>query len=290
VPARLTDANPRYWREYSNLQRTKHELIRKYLGGWFAKLGSWAGRVVYLDTHAGRGAHATGHLGSPLVALTTLLRHSHRDRLLQNCEFGFYFIERDEENKRALDAEISALGTLPRNIVIESVATDCFERLREIVENLRRSGGKMAPAFVFVDPYGFKVPCGVLRDLMQSGSVELFINVIWRELDMAIAQARRGSAPGFISTLNEIFGGSEWSERIGSSDFDERANQAIDLIATKVSARWATSLRMLGDNETTRYLLLHLTNHDEGRVLMKDCMWSVCPEGGYYARKATSSS
>lgn len=42
---------------------------------------------------------------------------------------------------------------------------------------------------------------------------------------------------------------------------------------------------MLGDNQKTRYLLLHLTNHDEGRVLMKDCMWKVCPEGGFYARK-----
>ncbi|MEZ4330891.1 MAG: three-Cys-motif partner protein TcmP [Myxococcota bacterium] len=285
MPSRAVDENPRYWREYSNLQRTKHDLIRQYLGGWFAKLGSWAGRVLYFDTHAGRGAHASGQLGSPLVALNTLLTHSHRDRLLRNCEFRFHFIERDEENKRALDSEVLALGSLPRNVIIESIAADCFDHLAGLVRDLREAGSRMAPAFVFVDPYGFKVPGALLRDLMQSGSVELFINVIWRELDMAIAQARRGMAPGFAATLDEIFGGAGWKERVASEDFDERADQAIDLIAEMVSARWATPLRMLADNHKTRYVLLHLTNHDEGRALMKDCMWRVCPEGGFYARK-----
>jgi three-Cys-motif partner protein len=63
------DTNPAYWTEYTNLQKVKHDLIRNYLGGWFPKLGFWAGRVVYFDTHAGRGAYTTGELGSPLVAL-----------------------------------------------------------------------------------------------------------------------------------------------------------------------------------------------------------------------------
>ena len=47
---------------------------------------------------------------------------------------------------------------------------------------------------------------------------------------------------------------------------------------------------MLGDNNATRYLLLHLTNHASGRDLMKDCVWRVCPKGGYYARKADNPS
>lgn len=84
-----SDVNPAYWAEYSNLQKTKHDLIRCYLGGWFAKLGSWAGRVLYFDTHAGRGKHLSGELGSPLVALTTLLKHTARERLLQKCTFSF---------------------------------------------------------------------------------------------------------------------------------------------------------------------------------------------------------
>ena len=53
----VQDTNPSYWSEYTNLQHVKHALIREYLKGWFPKLGFWSGRIVYLDTHAGRGRH-----------------------------------------------------------------------------------------------------------------------------------------------------------------------------------------------------------------------------------------
>src|SRR5262249_36155796 len=35
-----------------------------------------------------------------------------------------------------------------------------------------------------------------------------------------------------------------------------------------------------------RYFLLHLTKHDAGRDLMRECMWKACPDGGFYASKA----
>jgi hypothetical protein len=117
---------------------------------------------------------------------------------------------------------------------------------------------------------------------MAAGRVELFVNVIWRELSMAIAQP---DAPGMGPLLDEVFGGGEWRGRITAADFDARADQAVSLLADNISARWKTYIRMLGDNNVTRYLLVHFTNHDAGRDLMKECMWAVCPEGGFYARK-----
>ncbi|RIK82916.1 MAG: hypothetical protein DCC68_05215 [Planctomycetota bacterium] len=276
------DASPKYWLEYSNLQRTKHELIRNYLNGWFPKLGYWSGRVVYLDTHAGRGRHLRGELGSPLVALTTLLEHSHRDRLLERSEAVFSFIERDEDNLAELQREIAQVGDLPPNVKIETIGDECFQALDELLRSLREEGNQLAPAFIFVDPYGFKVPGRILRELMEFPRVELFVNVIWRELDMAISQ---GHKAGMAAALDFIFDGPEWRERITSEDFDVRADEAIDLLREKIGARWATYIRMLGDNGATRYILLHLTNHDDGRDLMKDCMWKVCPDGGFYVRK-----
>jgi three-Cys-motif partner protein len=286
-PRESADSNPEYWKQYTNFQRVKHELIRQYLGGWFPILGSWSGRVLYLDTHAGRGAHAAGQLGSPLIALQTLRQHSHRDRLLRRCEFRFIFIERNESNKAALDREVANLGILPPGIQVESRCGDCFEALESMVGNLRESQSRMAPAFVFVDPYGFRVPGALLAQLMRAGRVELFVNVIWRELDMEIRQGRAGQA-GAAALLDQVFAGQEWRHRIASDDFDERADQCVEVIAEKVGAKWATPLRMLAENRKTRYLLLHLTNHDAGRRLMKDCMWSVCPaaDGGFYAGKS----
>ena len=280
------DKNPRYWQEYSNLQKVKHDLIRKYLGGWFPKLGSWAGRILFFDTHAGRGRHVTGELGSPLVALKTFLSHRFRDQILRQSEVRFCFIERDEENLASLRSEIAALGQLPSGVVVVSGVGDCYEQMRDLVDGLKEREARLAPAFVFVDPYGFKLPGELLSDLMKFERVELFINVIWRELNMAIAQGRSGSV---APTLDKIFGGLDWVSKVSSPDFDTRANQACDLFRELTDAKWATHIRMLGDNRKARYLLLHLTNHDAGRDLMKDCMWSVCPDGGYYARKHVDS-
>jgi len=289
-PAKNIDL--KYWSEYSNLQKTKHDLIRFYLGGWFAKLGSWSGRVLYFDTHAGRGRHLSGELGSPVVALTTLLNHTARDRLLQNCRFSFLLIERDEENLSHLKKEIENLGELPKGVDVQPMVGDFSERLQEVLSILTNRDSQIAPAFVFVDPYGFSLPGALLKAVMSSGRVELFINVIWRELDMAIAQAKQGSASaaGLAKTLDMVFNRQDWRERIDSPNFDTRANQAVDLIAEMLDAQWATHIRMLGDNRVTRYLLLHLTNHDDGRDLMKDCMWKVCPDGGFYARKSDDIS
>ena len=278
------DASPGYWKEYTNLQHVKHELIRRYLGGWFPKLGTWAGRVLYFDTHAGRGKHLTGQLGSPLVALDTLLNHRHLARLLKQSEFRFTFIERDEGNYESLKAEL-ATRNVPAKVFVKPVPGDCFGHLKTLLSNLQENYAKMAPAFVFVDPYGFKVPGALLRDLMAAGRVELFVNVIWREFDMAIGRARNGHA-GFSKTLDVIFNGPAWRDRISSDDFDGRADQAVNLLAEIIGATWATHIKMLGDTGLTRYLLLHLTNHDAGRDLMKDCVWAVCPDGGFYVRKS----
>ena len=287
-----SDLNPEYWSDYSNLQRIKHDLIRCYLGGWFAKLGSWAGRVIYVDTHAGRGKHLSGELGSPLVALTTLLKHKARDRLLQKSLFSFFLIEKDDDNLRQLRDEIQLFGKLPKGIDVHPMAGDFTERLEEVLTSLKDYRLRIAPSFVFVDPYGFSLPGSLLRTIMQAGPVELFINVIWRELDMALAQAKQGlpSSAALAKTLDIVFAGSDWRTRINSADFDVRANQAVDLFREMVGARWATHIRMLGDNRVTRYLLLHLTNHDDGRDLMKECMWKVCPDGGFYARKSENTS
>ena len=57
---RRSDPNPTYWEQYGPFQHVKHELIRCYLNGWYPKLGTWARRVLYVDTHAGRGRYESG--------------------------------------------------------------------------------------------------------------------------------------------------------------------------------------------------------------------------------------
>ena len=273
------DPNPEYWQEYGQFQKVKHDLIKGYLSGWFPKLGTWAGRVLYVDTHAGRGRHSSGETGSPLVALDTLLHHSYCDKLLEKSEVGFFFIEQDPTNLKALNDELDEIGNLPDRVHVEISEGNAYDVLSSVVQSLRESRTPMAPAFIFVDPYGFKVPGDLLQQLMGAGRVELFINVRWRELNMAITQ-QRDSRHGLAATLDVVFAGDDW-RRIEGDTPHERMHQAVELLARKIGARWATYIRMTSGGAATRYLLLHLTNHDEGRDLMKECMWKVAPDGGF---------
>ena len=283
---RRSDPNPAYWEQYGPFQHVKHELIRCYLNGWYPKLGTWARRVLYVDTHAGRGRYESGDPGSPVLALQTLLRHSYREKLLNASEFNFLFIERDPANLAALEAELSQLKPFPARVNVETSEGDAFERLSVILNELRRDRAQMAPAFLFVDPYGFKIPAGLLGDLMKAGRVELFINVMWRELDMLIQQRPAPGTP-HAQTLDEIFGSGTWRTEVIGDGMDERLDRAIPLMARGIGAKWWTSaVRMVTGGQATRYVLLHLTNSDDGRDLMKECAWSVSPAGGFMVRRS----
>jgi three-Cys-motif partner protein len=188
----LADANAEYWSEYSNLQHVKHQLIHHYLNGWFPKMtlgGTGSRRLLYIDTHAGRGKHLSGRDGSPLVALTTLLEHQARAKILQNTEVWFHFIERDKENHAALTKELQGIS-LPQKVYAIPECGDGFEIIERGIRKAESRGGALAPSFIFVDPFGFKLPGTLLCKLMTYPKVELFVNVIWRELDMAMQLAR----------------------------------------------------------------------------------------------------
>lgn len=278
------DQHPEYWQEYTNLQQVKHRLIERYLQGWFPKMASWSRRLIYIDTHAGRGSHIGGQPGSPIVALKALLNHRLRDsQILYRAEVVFWFIEADSHNLELLQKEIGSVGPIPRRVTIHPILADSTEALRTLISYLKEQKADLAPAFIFVDPYGFPIPCEVLKELIAFPGVELFVNVMWREIDM---QSRQTGKAGVAAGLDELFGGPGWEDRLRSTDQQERAFEATQLLQERLRAKWFSLFYMLRGPRAVRYLLLHLSNHDAGRNLMKDCMWDVAPEDGYYVRKS----
>jgi len=194
------------------------------------------------------------------------------------------FVEWNEDNVKQLKKEVAALGELPANVAYKIYNQNAFDLLTNLAGHLERTRSKLAPCFIFVDPYGFKVPCAVLRKIKAYSSSELLITLIWRELDMAMQQ--KSPQPGLTAMIDSVFGGGEWKDIRSIDDFDARAEAAVQLLKSKIGATWATYVRMLGHNNKTRYFLLHLTDHKMGRDLMKEVVWKCCPDNGYYVRKS----
>ncbi len=273
----ITNEHPEYWEDYNNLQRVKHELLKHYLGGWFPILGSWSGRVVYIDCHAGRGKHETGQIGSPLIALETLLNHKARAQILRRSEVRFFFIEADGQNKEILESNLARYKR-PRKVFVRVECEDFQKILRDLIDHLRAQKSTMAPAFVFVDPYGFTLPRKLLAELKAFERCELFITFMWRWIDMAIRN------PAFAESMDTLFVTPDWRILPTISDPDQRCEAAIRLLCQQLGAKYFTRVKMLGENQAIKYVLIHATNHPKGRELMHEAVWKICPTGGFKVR------
>ena len=254
----MRDTNEDYWSDYTGLQHAKHQLLSKYLGGWFPILARFHGRVIYIDCHAGRGRHDTGQEGSPIIALERLLTHQLRPKILDSTEIHFVFFENNPENYGFLREEINNLGTIPNNVKVYTFQDDYEAALREIVDNLRQRGERLAPSFVFVDPYGFKLSMDLLNSFLKFRGCELLINLMYRYIDMAI------TLPAQSSNMDALFGCHDWHELSRIKNSENRQNEIISLFSHQLQAEFVTHMNMIGDTNGLKYVLLHASSHPKG--------------------------
>lgn len=265
-----------YWSEYSQLQHIKHGLLREYLGGWFPILSRWNGKVVYLDTHAGRGRHRHGQIGSPLVAMQTLLGHTHLGQITQKSSVRFIFIEKYADSANELKAEIEQLGKLPQGIEVTVWESDYEKVLTHICDQLDSGEiAALAPMFMFLDPYSFILPIDKIKKMLSQQKVEVFVNVMWRYISLAMAN------PTQISNMNRMFGQGQWEHLAGIRDNDARCDATIRLLCNRVGARHPWVVKMYDRRRVLKYALVYLTNHVKGLRLMKDAAWRLDGAGEF---------
>ena len=273
----MSKTDEKYWAEYTGLQHAKHQILSKYLDGWFPILARFHGRVIYIDCHAGRGRHDTGQEGSPIIALERLLTHQSRPEILDSTEIHFVFFENNPESYGLLHEEIDNLGKIPKNVRVLTFQDDYEAALRETVNNLRQRGTSLAPSFVFVDPYGFKLSMHLLNSMLRFRGCELLINFMYRYIDMAITR------PEHTSNMDALFGCHDWHELSSINNSEDRQIEIIALFSRQLQAEYVTHMNMIGAKNERKYVLLHASNHPKGRNLMKDSMWAVSPDGSFTA-------
>lgn len=263
-------ANQDYFDTYSPMQAHKHALINRYLGAWYPKLASWSGKVLYMETHAGRGVHKGGQFGSPLVAIHALFNHPRCNAILAQCEFHFVLMEIEEEFAATLTELVGAGQSHPK-VKVHVERCDFAKRLRMELDRMEATGKTMAPAFVFMDPFGYQIPLDLVRRVMQHRSCEVMMTFMAQPVARAVNDATK---QGLLDTL---YGSDVWRQARGIDDFEARKERLLVLYEQAVGAKWTTKLRLTGQ---TDYTLMHFTNHDEGRATMKRTLWAVTEKLG----------
>lgn len=255
----------------------KHRILRKYLAGWMPALAKWHKRVLFIDGFAGPGEYVRGEEGSPIIALRTLLEHNYFDQM-GGTEFVFIFID-DRPDRIAYleDIVLPRLGSLPANVRVISSSERFDVAITRILDGLEGAGHNLAPAFAFVDPFGFSdTPMELIARLLGHPRSEIFVTVMLENINRFLSHPE----PKIAAQYDGLFGDPGYRNLISVQHrrIDALGNFYADQLQKHAEFVW--SFRMLDQGNVPIYDLFFATNNMEGLKKMKRAMWSVDPGGG----------
>lgn len=259
----------------------KHVVLRSYLNGWLPILGSWNGRILFIDGFAGPGEYEDGEDGSPLIALKAFIDHAHKHVI--RAEVIFLFIEEDQARADHLRQRIDELrADLPESAVVE-VLTDRFDAsMKGVLDTLDEQRKQMAPSFVMVDPFGVSdTPMKVMEGILANPRSELYISFMYESINRFLGTEE------FAPRLNELFGSDEWREALDLAG-EERKKFLYDLYARRLKecgAQHVVHFDLYRGNRLV-YGIFFATQHHKGCDLMKQSIWRVAPNGDFAFRGA----
>jgi three-Cys-motif partner protein len=152
-----------FFDEQSEQSQIKAAIVADYFWTWApiiineqCRRSQHAQKIAYIDLFAGPGRYQNGAASTPLLIMERAVADPQiRDRLVA------IFNDKDEENTRSLETEISKIPGIATLKYKPQVSTG--EVGEELIKEFRSA--KLIPTFLFVDPFGYK---GLSLQLVQS--------------------------------------------------------------------------------------------------------------------------
>ena len=265
----------------------KHQILKKYLQAWLPIISRNHGRVVYVDGFAGPGEYIGAKDGSPIIAIKEVAGHKLRDQM--KAEFIFLFIEERQDRCEHLKQMLSTLK-IPTGLKVEfSVECGKFDEVvGGLLDKFDKEKAKLAPTFIFIDPFGFSgVPLNLIKRIMANPHCEVLITFMYEEI------VRFMSLASNEKHLDGLFGTDKWrvinaNKKLSS---DERLLEFHNLYQSQLSKeagiKFVRSFMMVNQNNKPDYFLFFGTNHPLGLEKMKEAMWRIDKGGSFQFSDAT---
>jgi len=257
----------------------KHAILRKYLNAWLPILTRHTPKVVFIDGFAGPGEYIGGKDGSPIIAIKSMIEH----KIDIKSQVNFLFVEKYPDRFEFLNNKLKNME-LPQNIKYECKCGEFAEKVGNILDGLSRKNLKLAPTFVFIDPFGFKgVPFDIIKRIMGNGKCEVLVTFMFEDINRFIDLSQNES------TYNQFFGTEEWKKVKTKKNPKERLGILHGLYKKQLQkiAKYVISFKMKNKFNKTDYFLFFATNHILGLKKMKESMWKVDPKGAFKFSDAT---
>lgn len=251
----------------------KHAILRKYLDAWLPIITRWHGRVLYIDGFAGPGKYKNGEQGSPIIAIKAVSEH----RMNMGAEIKMFFIESRQDRFEHLKKEISELD-IPANVKTSCICAEFDEELSEALDYLDEQKKRLAPAFVFIDPFGFTgFPLKTIKRVMENPCCEVLITFMYEEMNRFVGCEKLWGG------LTETFGTDGWKSVLSMKEPAQRKQFLRGLYKEQLEreggAKFVRSFEMRNKANKTDYYLFFGTNKVLGLRKMKEAMWSIDKTG-----------
>jgi three-Cys-motif partner protein len=199
----------------------KHEILRRYFEAWLPIMASWNGRIVYIDGFAGPGRYSNGEDGSPVVVLKAARDHTFPIKAELVCIFVESDLERCRHLKSVLDELASTLPDRVKYGVVHGRFDDHLTKTLNVIEKQKKN---LAPAFVFIDPFGFShTPFSTVSKLLGSSRCEVLVNFMYEEINRFLSVEKHAQ------DYDELFGTNEWRNAVNLTAPAERKKAIHDI-------------------------------------------------------------
>ncbi len=263
--------------------QAKHEILRRYLGAWFAILGSKIPRIMYLDGFCGPGRYSGGEPGSPIIALETAMSHKER---LRNSELIFFFIDERGDRITHLKTEISHLE-IPPNYKIIPRTGEFHDILTKVLDDIEEKSQKLIPTFAFIDPFGFSgVPFYLIQRFLEMLNAEVFITIMMRDIN----RFAEHPDPKTQHHILKLFGTQKVLNVIRGSGDRLLALRQLYQEQLLRYAKFVRFFEMCDQNNQVIYFLFFASNHPLGHLKMKEAFWKIDSSSGFKFSDATNPS
>jgi len=257
--------------------KAKHLVLRNYLDAWLPILGSWSGRILFIDGFAGPGEYKGGEEGSPLIALRAFAEHKAKHVI--KGEVRFIFIESDHARVEHLRQAVTPWRQrLPAPSVVEVIEGKFDETITATLNTLDAQAKQLAPAFVMIDPFGVSgTPMAVVRRILKNPKAEIYASFMYEAIN------RFKTTPEFEGHLTNLFGCEAWRAGIDIGEPAGRRSFFYDLYEQQLrnaGAQHVVHFDLYAGHRLV-YAIFFATKNWVGADRMKQAIWKVAPFGDF---------
>jgi three-Cys-motif partner protein len=239
--------------------QVKHIILRRYVEAWLPILASTNGRILVVDGFAGPGIYNGGEPGSPIIAIDAFLNHS--NSVLRTRDVVFMFIEEDGDRLAVLQEQVNAKYPPAITNKVRFYHGKFDDTMTAVLDALDQQGQRMAPAFAFVDPFGFSdTPISTLGRIMRQDKCEILINFMHGFVQRFI----NNPDPAVARHYDDLFGTTAWrglaTTALPSKERERRIHDLYEAQLQHSGARYVRSFRLRNKFNQTEYFLFFATN------------------------------